>query len=60
MQDLIKAGTVKIDVDQDGRLWLYIDGKCALHIGECKRVIFRGKELANHVDDDSNQADLSW
>lgn len=60
MNDLHEANTVEIEVDNTGKLWVNIDGKCALRIGKCHMVKFEGMELADHADVDSNQATLTW
>jgi hypothetical protein len=60
MTDLQEVNTVEISVDQTGKLWINIDGKCALRIGHCAEVKFEGMEFAKHVDDDSNQVTLTW
>lgn len=33
MDDRIDAGIVEIQVDESGKVWVNIDGKCALRIG---------------------------
>lgn len=49
MQDAFSAETVEIQVDNTGKLWVNIDGRCALRIGHCRIVEcnnpIRGKEI---------------
>lgn len=39
MQDIAEAGVVEISFDQAGKIWLNVDGKCAVRIGKVKSII---------------------
>jgi hypothetical protein len=39
MLDIIDAGTVEVTVDTTGKLWVNIDGKCALRIEHCRLIV---------------------
>lgn len=39
MDDRLNANSVEITVDSTGKVWVNIDGKCALRIGHAKVVI---------------------
>ena len=38
MVDIVLAGAVDITLDQFGKLWVNVDGKCVLRIGHCNTV----------------------
>ena len=39
LQDALKAEVVEITVDDTGKLWVNVDGRCVLRIGHCDSVI---------------------
>lgn len=39
MDDRIDANAVEFTVDETGKVWVNVDGKCVLRIGHAKHVI---------------------
>ncbi|RPH74010.1 hypothetical protein EHM76_04395 [bacterium] len=40
LQEAMQADHVDVVVDQTGKLWMNIDGRCAIRIGHVSRLIF--------------------
>lgn len=40
MLDLYDANTVQLEIDTNGRLWVYVDGVCVLRV----------RKIHNHID----------
>jgi hypothetical protein len=60
MLDLAKAGSIEFEVDNTGKVWINLDGRCIVRIGRVEHAAFIGMELADECDVDSNVALLSW
>ena len=43
LQEAMQADHVDVVVDDTGKLWLNIDGRCAVRIGHCMRITFEDK-----------------
>ncbi len=39
MLDLLKAQVVEVRMSREGVLWVNVDGKCAVRIGEVKNLV---------------------
>jgi hypothetical protein len=39
MIDMLNAGTVEIEIDETGKLWINVDGACQLRIGKAENII---------------------
>jgi hypothetical protein len=50
MDDRLDANIVEVTVDSTGKLWVNVDGRCALRIGHCKLVVYddpiRGRDTS--------------
>jgi hypothetical protein len=55
LKDVIEADTVEIQIDDTGKIWVNIDGRCALRIGHAKTIISddpkRGRDIFAPTDE---------
>jgi hypothetical protein len=49
MQDAFEAGDVQIQISHAGKLWINIDGKCALRIGSIRKLALEAPKMGGEV-----------
>lgn len=46
MQDIVSANVVELTIDETGKLWLNVDGKCGFRIGEVTSFVVEAPGIA--------------
>lgn len=49
MIDMLNAGTVEIEIDETGKLWINVDGACRLRIGKAETIIIDHRSLTDPI-----------
>lgn len=49
MIDMLDAGTVEIEIDETGKMWINVDGRCRLRIGAAETIIIDHRSLTDPI-----------
>jgi len=47
--DMLDAETVEIEIDETGKMWINVDGRCRMRIGKVETIVIDHRSLINPI-----------